>query len=145
MNQEERWNYLLQLDEKLLVGGAVISEWTTFLVRDTDIAFCSGANLATILVGQAAIEAYLRYAYISSSQGNNEGFYTLIELAPISLNLKSRLHTIRKYRNRWVHVNEPQKDDNLLERPEYYEQELEKMALLTVTVLREIIYLEQFI
>jgi len=39
MNREE---YILQLDDELLVGGVILSEWSACLVRDADEAFVQG-------------------------------------------------------------------------------------------------------
>lgn len=144
MNRNERDAYIFQLDVDLLKGGVILSEWSTFLVRDADEAFCAGADLATILVAQAAIESHLRYEY-SHLQSSNGGFYNLIEQSPLSDELKAALHRLRKYRNRWVHVNDPHDDSDLMRRPEYYENELETMALLAIKALREVIYLEQWL
>jgi len=145
MNSEEKWDYINKLDEELLLGGVILSEWSTFLIRDADEAFCSGANLAAILVSQAAIESHLRYEYVNNPATTKLSFYTLIEQSPIPDDLKVDLHTLRKYRNKWVHVNDPSQDTDLLKRPEYYEKELEQMALLAVRALRQVIYLEQWL
>jgi len=61
----------------------------------------------------------------------------------VPLELKAVLHKIRKYRNRWVHVNDPHDDQDLLIRPEYYENELEEMAFVAVKAMMQVIYLEQ--
>lgn len=145
MNSEEKWDYVNKLDEELLLGGVILSEWSAFLIRDADEAFCSGANLAAILVSQAAIESHLRYEYVNNPATTKLSFYTLIEQSPIPDGLKVDLHTLRKYRNKWVHVNDPSQDADLLKRPEYYEKELEQMALLAVRALRQVIYLEQWL
>lgn len=145
MNSNDRQNYITQLDDKLLMGGVMLSEWSTFLIRDADEAFCNGANLATILVSQAAVESHLRYEYVDNPATIKLSFYTLIEQSPLSSSLKTDLHKLRKYRNKWVHVNDPGEDKDLIERPEYYEQELEEMAVLAIRVLREVIYQEQWL
>ena len=142
MNRDERDAYIFQLDEELLKGGVILSEWSTFLVRDADEAFCAGADLATILVAQAAIESHLRYEYFPTGK---KGFYDLIEQSPLTVELKADLHRLRKYRNRWVHVNDPHDDSDLMRRPDYYENELETMAQLAIKALREVIYLEQWL
>jgi hypothetical protein len=142
---ERKWDYINELDEELLVGGVILSEWSTFLIRDVDTAFCAGAHLAAILTSQAAIESHLRFEYPYAQETPRASFYDLIEKAPISTELKAKLHRLRRYRNKWVHVNEPQQDDELLTKPEYYEAELEEMARFAVRVLREVIYLEQWL
>lgn len=145
MSQNDRWSYITNLDEELLVGGVMLSEWSTFLIKDADEAFCAGANLAAILAAQAAIEAHLRYEYVGNQTLKKLGFYDLIEQSPLHGDLKRALHTLRRYRNRWVHVNDPIDDEDLLKRPEYYETELEQMAFLVIKVMRQAIYQEQFL
>jgi hypothetical protein len=39
MTEEERWNYLNELDDNMLKGGVVLSGWCTFIVQEADIAF----------------------------------------------------------------------------------------------------------
>jgi len=145
MIEEEKWDYINKLDEELLVGGVILSEWSAFLIRDADTAFCSGANLAAILVSQAAIESHLRFEYGDSRTTERATFYDLIENAPLPNELRADLHELRKYRNKWVHVSDPREDQELLNRPEYYETELEQMAKFAIGVLREVTYLEQFV
>ena len=113
MGLNDRWSYIINLDEELLLGGVMLSEWSTFLIKDTDEAFCAGANLASILAAQAAIESHLRYEYVSNQSTRKLGFYELIEQAPLHSDLKRELHAIRRYRNRWVHVNDPSDDEDL--------------------------------
>lgn len=63
MVEKERWDYLFALDDELLRGGVMLSEWCSFIVREADIAFVHGAFLATILTTVSAIETYLRAEY----------------------------------------------------------------------------------
>jgi len=79
MNEQDKWEYINALDEELLQGGVMLSEWTTFLAKDAEIAFCSGANLSCILACQAAIESHLRFDYFYAETSKNWGFYQLIE------------------------------------------------------------------
>jgi hypothetical protein len=67
-------------------------------------------------------------------------FFKLINDSPIEKELKDELHELRKYRNKWVHVNTPWDDQELIENPENTENELEKMALSAAKILRKIIY-----
>ena len=138
----DRSTFLLQLEDELLIGDVMLSEWSTFLARDADKAFQAGADLATILMSQAAIECHLRYEYFRDEQ-RKLGFYDLIEQSPLDAKLKADLHRIRKYRNRWVHVNDPHDDEDLLTRPEYYETELDEMAFDAIRAMMKTLYLEQ--
>jgi hypothetical protein len=142
MQDEARWKLINDLDEELLKGGVILSEWCSIIVKEADVAFVSGANLATIIVALAGIETYLRSEYGSD---RSERLYDLIERSPIQDSLKSDLHTLRVYRNKWVHISDPWDDQALLNRPEEYEQELESMATVAVRALRRAIYENQWI
>ncbi|WP_122647810.1 hypothetical protein [Burkholderia pseudomallei] len=137
MNTDERWSHLIALDEELLHGGVILSEWCSFIVRETDSAFVSGAHLATILTAVSGIETYLRSEYAVKSR---DRLVDLIERSPISDDLKADLHELRKYRNRWVHVDDPWCDRSLIEKPEEMEGELERMAFFAARALRRTIY-----
>lgn len=145
MTEEQKWDYINQLDEELLIGGVILSEWTTFLVKDAETAFCSGAYLASILASQAAIESHLRYDYFNSTETKGWTFYDLIEKSNLKSELKNELHVLRKYRNKWVHVNDPSNDNELLERPEYYETELADFSKTTIKSMLKILYSNQFV
>jgi hypothetical protein len=140
MTEEQKWNYILQLDEELLLGGVIISEWTVFLVKDAEIAFCSGAYLSSILLSQAAIESHLRYDYFDPMKTKGWSFYNLIDQSQFSKEIKDELHELRKYRNKWVHVNEPSQDKELLSRPDYFEKELAEFAKTTIRTMLRILY-----
>lgn len=136
MNEEEKWQYLVDLDEQFLLGGVILSEWATFLIKDADTAFSSGAHLASIITGLAGIETHLRCA----SDGSKKRFAELIDESDLESDLKKELHTLRKYRNRWVHVAAPWDDTSLLESPENHDSELEEMARRCTVALRRTIY-----
>lgn len=140
MNEGERWEHLIALDDELLKGGVILSEWCSFIVRETDMAFTKGANLAAILTAVSGIETYLRSEY---SSAEHLTLFKLIDMAPIDQELKRDLHELRKYRNKWVHVNDPLDDQDLIENPENTESELNQMALLAAKLLRKTIYENQ--
>ena len=142
MNEDERWELLITLDEELLKGGVILSEWCSFIVRETDTAFVKGAHLASILTAVSAIETYLRSEY---SVTGKERLIDLINQSNINTELKADLHSLRKYRNKWVHIDEPWNDASLLERPEETEQELERMAFFATRALRSTIYDNQWV
>ncbi|KER88622.1 hypothetical protein GGR73_003294 [Xanthomonas sp. F14] len=137
MTPDDRWSHLAALDEELLKGGVILSEWCSVIVRETDIAFVHSAHLASILTAMSGIETYLRSEY---AQSKKERLVDLIDLSPIPNALKENLHTLRKYRNRWVHIDEPWDDAMLLEKPQTTEAELEQMAFFAARLLRETIY-----
>ena len=142
MSEDERWNLLVGLDEELLIGGAMLSEWCSFIVREADIAFAKGADLASILTAVSGIETYLRSEY---DTGERDGLFHLVSNSPIKDDLKADIHRLRVYRNRWVHVAEPSDDSEIREHLEKYEDELEKMAIFAARTLRKTIYENQWL
>lgn len=142
MTPNERWAKLIELDEELLIGGVILSEWCCFIVREADAAFASGANLASILTALSGIETYLRSEYSTTGK---ERLVELINSASVDESLKSDLHRLRKYRNKSVHVDEPWNDNFIIQNPERMESELEEMALFSARLLRRTIYDSQWI
>ena len=145
MTEQEKWDYILALDEELLIGGVILSEWSTFLARDAENAFCAGAHLSAILAAQAAVESHLRYEYFDPAESKGWGLFQLLDRAPVPNDLKDDLHTLRCFRNQWVHVGDPSEDSHLLEKPEYHEAKLEEMAKLAIRSMLRVLYLEQFV
>jgi hypothetical protein len=143
MTESEKWDYINRLDEELLLGSVLLSEWTTFLVKDAETAYCSGAYLASILTIQAAVESHLRFDYFTTTDTKGLFFYDLINKSSLNDDLKEELHDLRKYRNKWVHVNDPENDDELLERPEYYVEELETFSTKAIKTMLKTIYSDQ--
>jgi hypothetical protein len=142
MTEDAKWEFINKLDEELLVGGVILSEWSSFLIRDADIAFASGAHLAAILTAMAGIESHLKYEYGSERR---ERLVELIDAASIADELRVELHALRRYRNCWVHVSDPHEDADLLSNPEAAEAELEQMAKRAIRALRQTIYTVQWI
>jgi hypothetical protein len=136
----DRWELINALDEELLKGGVILSEWCSLIVREADLAFAGGANLASILTAVSGIETYLRSEYAKTGK---ERLVELISTAPIPTDLKEDLQLLRKYRNRWVHVDEPWNDRDLLDKPEETDAELQEFALFAVRALRRVIYENQ--
>lgn len=137
MTATDREAHLLSLDAELLKGGAILSEWCSEIVRQTDIAFVAGANLAAVLTAVAGAETYLRSEYAAQKR---QPLAHLIDNSTIPLELKEDLHRLRKYRNTWVHVDEPWRDEALLVEPEALSAELDEMAEFACRVLRRTIY-----
>ncbi|UCF43248.1 MAG: hypothetical protein JSV99_11860 [Planctomycetota bacterium] len=143
--EEEKWKYINELDERLLVGGVTLSEWSTFIIRDADLAFAKGANLAAILTCVAGIECHLRHENSAPEEDCKLTLRELIDKEAMDDTMRKELHELRKYRNRWVHVKDPWNDERLLDEPEVAEAELEAMAELAVKLLRQTIYLDQWL
>jgi hypothetical protein len=142
MDENERWEHLVALDDELLKGGVILSEWCSFIVRDADTAFAGGAHLSAILTAVSGIETYLRSEHAHTGK---ERLVTLIDQATIDSGLKADLHVLRKYRNRWVHVADPWEDEELIQNPGSVESELEEMAFFAVRALRRTIYENQWV
>jgi cell division FtsZ-interacting protein ZapD len=142
MEEDDRWEHLCRLDEELLKGGVILSEWCNFIVCEADTAFANGTFLASILTSVSGIETYLRSEYAITKK---DRLVDLINRSPLKDDLKDDLHTLRKYRNTWVHVESPWDDQELVARPEIKEGELERMAFFAVRLLRRTIYENQWI
>jgi len=136
MTEEDKWQYLVDLDERFLQGGVILSEWATFLIKDADMAFVGGAHLASIITGLAGVETHLR----GDGGSRKQRLVELINAADLEEDLKQELQILRKYRNKLVHVADPWDDETLLELPEEHESELEEMARRCAVALRRTIY-----
>ena len=141
MKEEDKWQYLLDLDEHLLQGGVILSEWATFLIRDADMAFVSGAYLASIITAMAGVETHLR----GEDGSKKQRLVELIDYADLDEDLKQELQILRNFRNKWVHVADPWDDNDLLHSPEKHEVELEGMARRCAVALRRTIYTNPWI
>lgn len=142
LKEPDKWEYIVKLDEELLHGGAVLSEWTVFLVRDADLAFVSGAYLACIITAMSVVESHLKYEYGNEKK---ERFVDLINLGILKEELRKELHELRQFRNQWVHVRDPSDDADLLDFPQECTNKLEFMARKAIRVLREVIYMNPWI
>ena len=132
----EREKILLNIQDDVLKGGICLQDWTTFQLENAYIAFCAGADLACILMCQAAIESYMR-----DDEGlKNRSFYDLIEHCSYDVKTKMNLHKLREYRNKWVHINE-QKECNI----QIDHVELEKMALFAYRLTLEVFHYYPFV
>jgi hypothetical protein len=100
----ERLDFINSLDEEYLKGGAILSEWCTFIVRSSDEAFVAGAFLASILTAVAGIETYLRS---EAGQSARLSFSQLISESGLDQTRTDELHALRRYRNRWVSTRKP--------------------------------------
>ena len=140
VSETDKWAYIISLDDELLQGGVILSEWTTCLMKDAETAYCSGSNLSAILACQAAIESHLRFDFFDPKESKGWGFYHLIEKANLKPELKSELHELRKFRNKWVHVSDPYDDNDLLERPEYHENQIESVAKDAIRIMLKTLY-----
>ena len=137
MSNQERQNLLVSLDEELLLGGVVLSEWCAFMIRESDNAFVDGLYLASIVTAMSAIETHLRS---EDATAKKKRLVELIDSSGLESDLMRQLHALRKYRNKWVHVDDPWEDESLIQYPEKHENELEQMAFIAVKALRQTVY-----
>ena len=99
------------------------------------ILYCAGANLSCIIMCQAAIESFMR----DDEQLSCRSFYDLIENCSYNLEIKKRLHQLRNYRNKWIHINE--QDNEFI----INEEELNNMALFSYRLALEVFHYYPFI
>lgn len=137
-----REEFIKELDEELLVGGYILSEWCVLIVQQCDIAFCARADLAVVITSVAGIEAYMKSEYGAAEKTS---LYHLVEGSSLTEDLKLDIHNLRKYRNGWVHVSDPANDDELLSRPEAIQTELEVWSKTAMRTLRRTIYENPFV
>ncbi|HEV7926141.1 MAG TPA: hypothetical protein VGR14_12335 [Verrucomicrobiae bacterium] len=131
----------MQLDDDLLKGGVMTSERSAFLMRNADLAFVHEAHLASLLTAVAAIESHLRGEY----PDGGSRLVDLIDSSELEPELKAELNVIRRFRNKWVHVETLWDDSPLLENPERSEKELFEMARRSLIALRNTVYSNPFI
>ena len=126
----KREQTLLDIQDDVLKGGICVQDWTTFQLENAYISYCAGANLSCIVMCQATIESFMR----DDEQLSDRIFYDLIENSSYNQDMKEKLHTLRKYRNKWAHINE-QNNEFLID-----EKELEKMALFSYRLALEVFH-----
>ncbi|CAE6744678.1 hypothetical protein R75483_02824 [Paraburkholderia domus] len=89
---------------------------------------------------KAAIQLYAANKQTRYAVNGSERFVDLIDCAPLSDGLKNYIHVLRRYRNRWVHVDDPRNDSSLIDKPEEAEREPEGMAFFAARAQQRIIY-----
>ncbi len=107
--------------ERYLKGGTIVSEYSTFLAEDAERSWIADADIAVLLVCQAAIETHLRYELQAP---RNKTFAYLVETYGFTPELKLKTDKLRKSRNRWVHVSDPSDDEMLQNDPQKHRAEL---------------------
>lgn len=145
---DNRWNHLSSLEDEYLVGGYIQSEIVSELVRNAQLAFVYDAPIAAILSTQAALEAHLRWEFWPGERSAS-GFANLIDRAfnegLIDSTIRTRLHWLRKIRNKWVHVVDPTDDAELLDSPDMSMRVLRRQARLSMQLLARVLYLNPWV
>lgn len=136
MNEDEKWNYIVHLDETLLLGGVIINENVAELIRNADISFVYGAYLAAIITSVAAIEGYFRSEY----NNPKEGLVELIDKSELTDEDIELLHNLRKYRNKIVHSKDIWQDEDILNSYDDYYSNQEHIAKEAIRLLRIVSY-----
>ncbi|HNX29550.1 MAG TPA: hypothetical protein PKN87_09130 [Syntrophomonadaceae bacterium] len=133
---EEKWNYIVLLDEELLKGGVILSEYVSELIRNADISFAYGAYWASIITVVAAIEAY----FISETDCKNKKLYEFINESDLDNKDTELLHNLRRYRNQIVHIKDPWNDEPILSSYDKFSINEEKIAKDAIRLLRTVVY-----
>lgn len=142
MDRIIREQYFMDLEEEYLLGGASFSEWCTYISESVYTAFVNGADLATVITSVCCIETYLR---TESSQNGKESLAELINKDPFLLeDEKEQLHTLRKYRNRWVHAGEIS-DIIFEDHEEEIRRKTKEMAYLSVKLLLKVLFSNPYV
>jgi 3-keto-L-gulonate-6-phosphate decarboxylase len=124
---QEREAFVSSMWDQYHRGGLTLSEYATFMAENAEAAFLAGADLATLLAACATIETYLR----AELGAERSSFCDLINESDLPDDLIKALHQIRIFRNRWVHVHDPDDDEALLASPEIVLSEIESHAILS--------------
>ena len=139
MTPSEKESFIRSLEDELLQGSVILSEWAVRISRDAAESFISGQYLASLLTSMAAIETQLR----AESGDSSTRLQILIDASSITPELKTELHELRKYRNRWVHVREPWEDSHLLNNADDIDVELFNCSRKGVEALLRVLFWEQ--
>ena len=138
---ESREEYLFNLDETMLKGGVILSEWSSLVICEADHAFVSEANLATILTAVAAIETHLKFEAVEFRKKN---LAWLIDNSNLKKPIVEDLHQLRRYRNVWVHGDRSDEEELVFSECGQ-KDELEEMAFEAIRLLREVVYSDQWV
>ena len=141
MTADQKESFVLALEEELLKGGVTLSEWATRISQEATETFVSGHHLAALLTAVAAIETHLR----AEGSASKTRLQDLVTQSGLDEGIKIEVHVLRRYRNRWVHVNAPWDDDSLLREPEVAEQELFEMSKRSIAAMMKVLFSNQWV
>jgi hypothetical protein len=139
-----RISLVQSLWDENLRGGVILSEFSTFLATDAESAFQAGADLSTVFTACAAIETHLRFE--SSKKGVKK--ITFAEVANsqrLPVEIRDNLARLRKFRNTWIHVENPYLDIELQIEPQVVHSELAEMAELSIKLMVQVLCSDQFV
>jgi hypothetical protein len=135
MSDERRWEWLVQLDDEMLQGGVMTSDFAAELIRNADLCFVGDAFVACLVMCGATIETWLRE---EGTPGNR--FIDLIDASDFDAATKAEMHALRKERNRWVHIDDPWEDNDLEEQYSSGHPELQAKCKDALRLMRKVVY-----
>jgi hypothetical protein len=141
MNEKEKWDYIISLDEELLIGGVILDERISELVRNADISYIHCAYWSTIITSVAGIEGYLRIDNMNPYKNLN----VLIQESGFEKTDIDAIQKLRQYRNKLVHGNFDVEEELILDSNDQFTREAEKNARDALKLLRIIVYSDQWI
>lgn len=133
----QRWAYLAALDDELLQGGHMMSECAVELLRNADVCYVNGAFVAGIVMAAAAVETWIRAEPAARPKAT---FYELLGDSDLSPEVIVEVHALRKMRNRWVHVDDPNDDQELLGEFNGNHPKLEAECRAAMRTVRRVLY-----
>ncbi len=135
--EDQRWEWVHDLDEEMLQGGAAASDFCFELMRNADLAFAAGAFVACLVTTSATIETWLREERCDDAKC---GLYQLIEGSDLDSDTKAALHQLRRNRNAWVHVADPWADNDIDAEYSRGHPELEAQCKAALRLTRLVVY-----
>jgi hypothetical protein len=139
-----RTSLVQSLWDENMRGGAILSEFSIFLATDAESAFQADADLSTIFTACAAIETHLRFEN-SSRTKEKVTFAQMTDSQGLPVELKENLAKLRKFRNTWIHVENPNFDIELQIEPEIVHSELAEMSELAIKLMVQVLCADQFV
>lgn len=128
--------HLLVPDEELLKGGIVLSEWFLSLFEKPISHSLKEHVWPPLSPPVRALKPVFGLPVLK----NNGCLLDLADGSPLSDNLKTDLHNLRKYRNSWIRVDNPRSNNMHNENAENIEIQLECTAFFGARVERRTIY-----
>ena len=136
MSDDGRWEWLAQLDEELLDGGVITSDFAAELIRNADLCFIHDAFVACLVMCGATIETWLR----EEEGTHDKRFVELIDASDLDPATKTEMHELRKERNRWVHIDDPWEGNDLEDQYSNGHPDLKAQCQSALRLMRKVVY-----
>ena len=111
------------------------SELAIKLLYDASEAYRSGLDIAALITAVATIETLLRI-----QNPGAHSFAKLIEFSEFTAAEKSELNRLRKYRNKWVHVNQPMENDYCFDDEKAHGERISEMTKIAISMTFKVVY-----